>query len=103
MSGGIYCEKQKGSFQKNNRFFNGMLYADQSGSADFFCGRNKKKPTYMRMDHPLKEENNWDISDELIMPGEAFYTVPKFEVTYDHGYYGQTVTNLCLKHVSLIR
>ena len=43
------------------------------------------------------------ISNELIMPGEAFYTVPKFEVTYDHGYYGQTVTNLCLKHVSLIR
>ena len=42
----------------------------------------------MRMDHPLKEENNWDISNELIMPGEAFYTVPKFEVTYDHGYYG---------------
>ena len=56
----------------------------------------------MRMDHPLKEENNWDISNELIMPGEAFYTVPKFEVTYDHGYYGQTVTNLYLKHVSLI-
>ena len=43
MSGGIYCEKQKGSFQKNNRFFNGMLYADQSGSAGFFCGRNKKR------------------------------------------------------------
>ena len=68
-----------------------------------FAEETKKEPTYMRMDHPLKEENNWDISNELIMPGEAFYTVPKFEVTYDHGYYGQTVTNLCLKHVSLIR
>ena len=67
-----------------------------------FAEETKKKPTYMRMDHPLKEENNWDISDELIMPGEAFYTVPKFEVTYDHGYYGQTVTNLCLYHVSLV-
>ena len=64
--------------------------------------KKQKEPTYMRMDHPLKEENNWDISNELIMPGEAFYTVPKFEVTYDHGYYGQTVTNLYLKHVSLI-
>ena len=53
-----------------------------------FAEETKKEPTYMRMDHPLKEENNWDISNELIMPGEAFYTVPKFEVTYDHGYYG---------------
>lgn len=66
-----------------------------------FAEETKKEPTYMRMDHPLKEENNWDISNELIMPGEAFYIVPKFEVTYDHGYYGQTVTNLCMNHVSL--
>ena len=51
-----------------------------------FAEETKKEPTYVRMDHPLKEENNWDISNELIMPGEAFYTVPKFEVTYDHGY-----------------
>ena len=105
MSGGICYEKTKRRFSKNNRFFNGMLYVDQSGSAGFFCGRNKKRTnvsTDVRMDQPLKEENNWDISNELIMPGEAFYTVPKFEVTYDHGYYGQTVTNLYLKHVSLI-
>ena len=33
----------------------------------------------------------------------SFAEETKFEVTYDHGYYGQTVTNLCLKHVSLIR
>ena len=28
-------------------------------------------------EHVLKEENNWDIKDELIMPGESFYTKPK--------------------------
>lgn len=61
----------------------------------------KRQMAYSLVDHPLNEENNWDISEELIMPGEAFYTVPKFEVTYDHGYYGQTVTNLCLEYVSL--
>ena len=31
-----------------------------------FAEETKKEPTYMRMDHPLKEENNWDISNELI-------------------------------------
>lgn len=34
-------------------------------------------------DHVLKEENNWNISDELIMPGELFYTEPKYEFSYD--------------------
>ena len=29
-------------------------------------------------DHVLKEENNWNISNELIMPGESFYTQPKY-------------------------
>lgn len=29
-------------------------------------------------EHVLKEENNWNISDELIMPGESFYTEPKY-------------------------
>ena len=24
-----------------------------------FAEETKKEPTYMRMDHPLKEENNW--------------------------------------------
>ena len=62
----------------------------------------KKEPTYVRMDHPLKEENNWDISNELIMPGEAFYTVPKFEVTYDHGYYGQTA-KMAIQELMMIR
>lgn len=66
-----------------------------------FAKETKSEPTHALVDHPLKEENNWDISNELIMPGEAFYIVPKFEVTYDHGYYGQTVTNLCMNHVSL--
>ena len=31
----------------------------------------------------LKEENNWDIKDELIMPGESFYTKPKYEFSYE--------------------
>ena len=30
-------------------------------------------------EHVLNEENNWDISDQLIMPGESFYTEPKYE------------------------
>ena len=29
-------------------------------------------------EHVLCEENNWNISDELIMPGESFYTKPKY-------------------------
>lgn len=31
------------------------------------------------VEHILNEENNWDISDELIMPGESFYIEPKYE------------------------
>ena len=34
-------------------------------------------------EHVLKEENNWDIKDELIMPGESFYTKPKYEFSYE--------------------
>lgn len=30
------------------------------------------------LEHVLCEENNWNISDELIMPGESFYTKPKY-------------------------
>lgn len=35
-------------------------------------------------EHVLCEENNWDISNELIMPGETFYTKPKY-VYYPEG------------------
>ena len=34
-------------------------------------------------EHVLKEENNWDIKDELIKPGESFYTKPKYEFSYE--------------------
>ena len=95
-------KKQKGGFQKIIGFSMVCCMLTNLAVPVSFAEETKKEPTYVRMDHPLKEENNWDISNELIMPGEAFYTVPKFEVTYDHGYYGQTVTNLYLKHVSLI-
>lgn len=46
MSGGIYCEKQKGSFQKNNRFFNGMLYADNLAVPVSFAKKQKKSNVY---------------------------------------------------------
>ena len=95
-------KKQKGGFRKIIGVSMACCMLTNLAVPVSFAEETKKEPTYMRMDHPLKEENNWDISNELIMPGEAFYTVPKFEVTYDHGYYGQTVTNLYLKHVSLI-
>ena len=38
---------------------------------------------YSPSEHVLREENNWDISDELIMPGEVFYTEPKYEFSYE--------------------
>ena len=38
---------------------------------------------YSSSEHVLREENNWDISDELIMPGEVFYTEPKYEFSYE--------------------
>ena len=31
------------------------------------------------VEHVLNEKNNWNISDELIMPGELFYIEPKYE------------------------
>lgn len=36
-------ERVRFYFQKIIVFFDGMLYVDQSGSAGFFCGRNKKR------------------------------------------------------------
>lgn len=33
------------------------------------------------VEHVLNEANNWDISDELIMPGESFSIEPKYECT----------------------
>ena len=31
-------------------------------------------PKYTLQDHVLNKANNWDISNELIMPGESFTT-----------------------------
>ena len=33
------------------------------------------------VEHVLNAENNWDISDELIMPGESFCIEPQYECT----------------------
>lgn len=43
------------------------------------------------VEHILNEENNWDISDELIMPGESFCIEPKYECTTSVGHFLRTV------------
>lgn len=52
-------------------------------------------------DHTLSASNNYDISKELIMPGESFRIEPQYEVFYTVGYYGQDVTNPWLYNASL--
>ncbi|MGN0462907.1 MAG: leucine-rich repeat protein [Ruminococcus sp.] len=52
-------------------------------------------------DHTLSASNNYDISKELIMPGESFRIEPQYEVFHTVGYYGQDVTNPRLYNVSL--
>jgi len=52
-------------------------------------------------DHTLSASNNYDISKELIMPGESFRIEPQYEVFHTVGYYGQDVTNLWLYNASL--
>lgn len=52
-------------------------------------------------EHVLSESNNYDISNELIMPGETFRIAPSFEITNSNGYYGQNVTNPHLRGASL--
>lgn len=56
------------------------------------------------IDHVLNEENNWDISDELIMPGESFSIEPKYECTTKKVQNGVTEFAACpvLSHVSLL-
>lgn len=52
-------------------------------------------------DHTLSASNNYDISKELIMPGESFRIEPQYEVFHTVGYYGQDVTNPWLYNASL--
>ena len=52
-------------------------------------------------DHTLSASNNYDISNELIMPGESFRIEPQYEVFHTVGYYGQDVTNPRLYNASL--
>ena len=65
-------KKQKGGFRKIIGVSMACCMLTNLAVPVSFAEETKKGPTYMRMDHPLKEENNWDISNELIMPGEAF-------------------------------
>ncbi|MGN1130457.1 MAG: leucine-rich repeat protein [Ruminococcus sp.] len=52
-------------------------------------------------EHILNASNNYDISKELIMPGESFRIEPQYEVFHTVGYYGQDVTNPRLYNASL--
>lgn len=47
------------------------VLADEAGEVDITQSSSEE--------HVLNEENNWDISDHLIMPGESFYTEPNYE------------------------
>ncbi|MGN0509451.1 MAG: leucine-rich repeat protein, partial [Ruminococcus sp.] len=51
--------------------------------------------------HTLSSSNNYDISKELIMPGESFRIEPQYDVFHTVGYYGQDVTNPWLYNASL--
>ncbi|MGN1202772.1 MAG: hypothetical protein ACI4RF_05700, partial [Eubacterium sp.] len=51
--------------------------------------------------HVLNAGNNYDISKELIMPGESFRIEPQYEDFHTVGYYGQDVTNTWLYNASL--
>ncbi|MGN0490192.1 leucine-rich repeat protein [Ruminococcus sp.] len=52
-------------------------------------------------DHTLSASNNYDISKELIMPGEVFRIEPQYDDFHTVGYYGQDVTNTWLYNASL--
>lgn len=56
------------------------------------------------VEHILNEENNWDISDELIMPGESFCIEPKYECTTSKVQSGvlEFAAVPTLSHVSLL-
>ncbi len=73
------------------------VFAEEGGDAS-----DAADTSHSYMTHPLNEENNWDISKELIMPGEEFYTVPKLKIVHSNGYYGQDVTETWLQHASLV-
>lgn len=51
--------------------------------------------------HCMNAGNNYDISKELIMPGEVFSIEPSYESFHTVGYYGQDVTNCWLYNASL--
>ena len=56
------------------------------------------------VEHILNEKNNWNISDELIMPGESFYIEPKYECSTQKVQAGVTEFAACplLSHASLL-
>ena len=56
------------------------------------------------VEHILNEENNWDISNELIMPGESFCIEPKYECTTSKVQSGvlEFAAVPILSHVSLL-
>lgn len=56
------------------------------------------------VEHILNENNNWDISDELIMPGESFCIEPKYECTTSKVQSGvlEFAAVPILSHVSLL-
>lgn len=56
------------------------------------------------VEHILNESNNWDISDELIMPGESFCIEPKYECTISKVQSGvlEFAAVPVLSHVSLL-
>ena len=51
--------------------------------------------------HYLNAGNNYDISKELIMPGEVIQIEPQYESFHTVGYYGQDVVNCWLYNASL--
>lgn len=51
--------------------------------------------------HCMNAGNNYDISKELIMPGEVFRIEPQYEIFHTVGHYGQDVTNCWLYNASL--
>lgn len=56
------------------------------------------------VEHILNESNNWNISDELIMPGESFCIEPKYECTTSKVQSGvlEFAAVPILSHVSLL-
>ena len=54
-------------------------------------------------DHEMNEDNNWNISGELIMPGESFYAVQEVVNTFNPngGDQGRDREDVIFNHVSL--